>query len=190
MSSCGRNQYVRLLKSCARMLSLFLILPAVLAHALPEDNDQPMHITADKALRDDIKGVTIYSGNVVLTQGSLELKADILTINQTNGELDEIIAEGRPAKMHQQPDVDKAIVYGHAKVIRYFKAEDRVHMQTDAHMEQDGAVVDGDSIEYLIAKQLITAESDQTKPGNPPVVVVIPPNVQKKEGGSGATKSK
>ena len=189
MSSCGPEQFAKLPKSCARMLLLLLSLPALLTQALPDDRNQPIHITADKALRDEKKGVTIYSGHVQLVQGSLELEADTLTIYHTSEDAEEIIAEGNPAKMRQQPEVDKAIVNAHANVIHYFRTEDRVLLQTDASIDQDGAVVTGNSIEYLIAKQLITAESDQTQEGNK-VIVVIPPNVQQKEGGSGATKSK
>jgi lipopolysaccharide export system protein LptA len=188
MSSCGRDQYARVLKSCAKMLLLLLCLPAILSQALPDDRKQPIHITADKALRDEIKGVTIYSGHVKLVQGSMELEADKLTIYHTSQDAEEIIAEGHPARMRQQPEVGKGVVNAHAEVIHYFRTEERVLLQTNARIEQDGAVVAGNSIEYLIAKQLITAESDPTKP-NGPVVVVIPPSVQHKEGGNGATKS-
>jgi lipopolysaccharide export system protein LptA len=167
---------------------LALSLPALFAQALPDDRDQPIHITADKALRDEKKGVTIYSGNVLLIQGSMELEADTLTIYHKTESADEIIAEGRPAKMRQQPELDKGIVHAHAGLITYFKVEDRVHLQTDARIEQDGAVVAGDSIDYYIAKQLITAESDQSQKGDK-VVVVIPPSLQKKEDDGGATKS-
>jgi lipopolysaccharide export system protein LptA len=187
MSSCSPDQIARLPKSCARML-LLLSLPAVLTQALPDDRNQPIHITADKALRDEKKGVTVYSGHVQLVQGSMELEADKLTIFHTSEDAEEIIAEGQPAKMRQQPELGKGIVNAHAKVIRYFRAEERVLLQADASIDQDGAVVAGNSIEYLIAKQLITAESDQTQKGNK-VVVVIPPNVQQKEGGSGTPKS-
>jgi lipopolysaccharide export system protein LptA len=188
MSSRGRDQYARLLKSCARMLLFFLILPAVLTQALPDDRNQPIHITADKALRDEKKGVTIYSGHVQLVQGSMELEADKLTIYHTSEDAEEIIAEGHPAKMRQQPELDKGIVNAHAEVIHYYRTEERVLLQTDALIDQDGAVVAGNSIEYLIAKQLITAESDKAQPDER-VEVVIPPNVQQKEGSSGATKS-
>jgi len=188
MSSCGPDRLTRLLKSCARMLLLLLSLTSVLTQALPDDRNQPIHITADKALRDEKRGVTIYSGNVQLVQGSLELEADKLTIYHTSEDAEEIIAEGNPAKMRQQPELDKGIVNAHAKVIHYFRAEERVLLQTDASIDQDSAVVAGNSIEYLIAKQLITAESDDTQPGGR-VEVVIPPNVRQKEGSSGATKS-
>jgi len=140
------------------------------------------------------------------------LEADTLTIYHNTDVADEIIAEGNPAKMRQQPELDKAIVHARARVITYYKNEDRVHLQTDARIEQEGAVVDGDAIDYFIAKQLITAESDQSREDDK-VVVVIPPSVHKgsdsdtpdeqkpgaeaspagpdiaEEGGSGATES-
>lgn len=199
MSNRDPVRYAAILKSGANILLLLIGCAAALAQALPDDRNQPIHITADKALRDEKKGVTIYSGNVQLVQGTMELEADKLTIFHTSEDANEIIAEGRPAKMRQQPELNKGIVNAHADVIHYYRTEDRVHLQTNARIEQDGAVVAGDSIEYQIAKQLITAESDQTQKGNK-VVVVIPPNVQQKEshkanqagdkveGESGATK--
>jgi len=183
-----RKRYCQLSRTIAGCLLLALSLPAVFVQALPDDREQPIHITADKALRDEKNGVTVYSGNVVLIQGSMELEADKLTIYHPSEEAEEIVAEGKPAKMRQQPELDKAVVHAHGKVITYYRNEDKVHLQTDARIEQDGAVVAGDSIEYLIAKQVITAESDQTQKGDK-VLVVIPPSLQQKEVGGGTTKS-
>jgi len=158
-------------------LLLLLTLPTGLVQALPDDSDQPIHISADKALRDEKQGLTIYSGNVQMDQGSMRLKADKLTIYHVTEEVNRIVAEGRPAKMQQQPALDKGVVHAHAAVIEYFKSEDRVHLQTDARIEQDGAVVSGDSIEYFIQEQLVKADSDLSVDGNR-VNVVIPPSTQ------------
>jgi lipopolysaccharide export system protein LptA len=163
-------------------LLLLLTLPAGLVQALPDDRDQPIHISADKALRDEKQGFTVYSGNVQMAQGSMRLEADKLTIYHVTDEVDKVVAEGRPAKMQQQPELDKAVVYAHAGVIEFFRSEDRVHLQTNARIEQDGAVVSGDSIDYFIAEQLVKADSDLAVEGNR-VNVVIPPSGQ-----SGAAK--
>ena len=176
----GPDKYARTLKSGIWLLVLLASFQTVVTHALPSDGDQPIHLTADKALRDEKKGVTIYTGNVQMKQGSMELEADTLTIYHTSDDLSEIVAEGNPAKMRQLPELGKGVVHAHADVIKYFKNENRVHLQTNAHIEQDGSVVDGDSIDYLMKKQLITAQSDQTRTGNK-VVVVIPPSVQTTE---------
>ena len=158
-------------------LLLLLILTTGLVQALPDDRDQPIHISADKALRDEKQGFTIYSGNVEMEQGSMRLEADKLTIYHLTDDVEKIVAEGRPAKMQQQPELDKAVVHAHADVIEFFRSEDRVHLQTNARIEQDGAVVSGDSIDYFIAEELVKADSDQAVEGNR-VNVVIPPTAK------------
>lgn len=191
MSDRNNDRMARSLRYCSTLVLLALAMPAMLAVALPDDRDQPIHITADKALRDEKKGVTIYTGHVVLVQGSMELEADTLTIYHTTEKADQMIAAGNPARMRQQPEANKGIVHAQGRVITYFRSEDKVNLRTDARIEQDGAVVSGDSIDYIIAKQLITAQSDKTQSDNR-VQVVIPPNVQQqqKESDSGTAESR
>ena len=172
----GADRYALASKCFITLFVLLLGVQAAVTHALPDDRDQPIHLTADKALRDEKNGVTVYTGNVQMKQGSMELEADTLTIYHRSDDASEIVAEGNPARMRQQPELDEGIVHAHADVIKYFKNEDRVHLQTNAHLEQDGSAVDGDSIDYLMSEQLITAESDQTRADNK-VVVIIPPSV-------------
>lgn len=177
MSNCSPGGRMQHLKPCAATLLLVLALFAGLTQALPDDRDQPIHITADKALRDEKLGMTVYTGNVQMDQGSMRITADTLTIYHVTEEADKIVAEGRPARMQQQPELDKGPVHAHAEVIEYFRDEERVHLQGNARVEQDGAVVAGDSIDYLIAEQLVKADSDITLEGNR-VQVIIPPSAQ------------
>ena len=177
MSNCSPGGRMQHLKPCAATLLLVLALFAGLAQALSDDRDQPIHITADKALRDEKLGMTVYTGNVQMDQGSMRITADTLTIYHVTEEADKIVAEGRPARMQQQPELDKGPVHAHAEVIEYFRDEERVHLQSNARVEQDGAVVAGDSIDYLIAEQLVKADSDITLEGNR-VQVIIPPSAQ------------
>lgn len=186
-NSC-QTYYTRMLKLVAALLTLAVSLSTALVQALPEDRDLPMQITADKAERDDINGITIYTGNVVLIQGTLKLQSEKLTIHHTDEDPSEIIAEGSPAKMQERPETDKAMVYAEGAIITYYRSEDRVHLQTNGKVTQDGYVVKGDTINYYIDKQVIKAESDQSRKGDK-VNVVIPPSVTKKKDESGTTKS-
>jgi len=170
---------------------LACLLPAWHAAALPDDKDQPIRITADTAIRDEKQGFTVYSGNVHMIQGSLDIVADKLTIYHETAQADKIVAEGKPAKMQQKPAVDEPLVRAHAQVIEYFKNEDRVHLRLDAQITQDGASVTGDSIDYFIEDQLVKATSDQT-PQSKQVQVVLPAEVvreEKEETASGPTES-
>lgn len=159
---------------------LLALLPAAMTRALPDDQDQPIRITADTAIRDEKQGFTVYSGNVHMIQGSMDIEADKITIYHATAQADKIVAEGKPARMQQKPAVDEPLVRARAEVIEYFKTENRVHLTKDAHITQDGSSVTGDSIDYFIAEQLVKAESDRETEGNR-VRVVIEPQVLREE---------
>ena len=56
-----------------------------------------------------------------------------------------------------------------------YQREEKVHLRTQARVEQDGAIVAGDSIDYFIAEELVKADSNGAEEGNR-VQVVIPPS--------------
>lgn len=168
---------------------LATLLPTGTALALPDDKDQPMRITADTATRDEKQGVTVYSGNVHMVQGSLEIEADKLTIYHETEQADKIVAEGQPAKMQQKPDVDEPLVRARAGIIEYYKFEERLHLQVDAHIDQDGTTVTGNTIDYLIEEQLVKADSDQAQQGNRVEVVIPPQAIKDEKDTSGSTDS-
>ena len=60
--------------------------------ALDSDKEQPIQIVADVAVRDEVAGETRYEGNVVLTQGSLQITADKLSIQHSDSGADRIVA--------------------------------------------------------------------------------------------------
>ena len=181
MRKCGPRRLSTILRHPLAALTLLLAILPGLAGALPDDRDQPIHIAADKAVRDEKQGFTVYSGDVQMNQGSMHIEADKLTIYHVEEDADKIVAEGSPAKMRQRPDRDKGFVHARARIIKYYKSEQKVHLQTNARIEQDGATVAGDSIDYFIAEQLVKADSDQARAGNR-VQVVIPPSAQQAVG--------
>lgn len=181
MSNRSPEVRVRMLRLCALAIAICLGSGTGGVMALPTDRDQPINIIADKAVRDDKQGFTVYSGDVRMDQGSMHIEADKLTIYHAEEDVEKIVAEGRPARMRQQPELDKGIVYARAHTIEYFKGEERVHLKTNASIEQDGGTVTGDSIDYFITEQLVKADSDQAREGNR-VQVVIPPSAQESMG--------
>ena len=181
MSKSGPPGHYTILSYPLAALWLLLAMLPGLASALPNDRDQPIHIAADKAVRDEKQGFTVYSGDVQMNQGSMHIEADKLTIYHVDEDADKIVAEGSPAKMRQRPDLDKGPVHARARIIEYYKNEQKVHLEIDARIEQDGATVAGDSIDYFIAEQLVKADSDQARAGNR-VQVVIPPSAQQAVG--------
>jgi lipopolysaccharide export system protein LptA len=173
------------------LLTLLTLAQAPELAALETDQTQPIRITADQALRDEKKGVTVYKGHVRMNQGSLQIKADRITIYHDREEADRIIAKGKPASLQQTPDPAKGPMHASARSIEYLRSEDRVLLKGKAYIEQDGSTVTGETIEYFISKQRVKADSDQTREGSR-VEVVIPAQQlqQKKEDAGVSTEGK
>jgi lipopolysaccharide export system protein LptA len=66
--------------------SLFLLLAcsllAPIAHAEKADRNKPMNIEADTLRYDDVKQLSIFSGNVVLTKGTIVIRAAQIDVRQ------------------------------------------------------------------------------------------------------------
>lgn len=158
------------------LLALISLAGSSMLNALPEDRTRAIEISADRAVRDERRGFTVYSGDVELSQGSLRIFADRLTIFHDREAADRIIAEGTPAQMQQQPEIDKALVTAKAGRIVYFKSTERVLLRDAASIEQAGATVTGDSIEYLMREQRVRADAN-AEDASARVQVVIPAEV-------------
>ena len=165
------------------VITCFIMLTFVTetSNALPTDREQPLKITADSAIRDDALGETRYIGDVELQQGSLNIKADLLTINHSDSAASVVIAEGDPATLRQIPEANSAPVTAQARQIEYYRVEDKVVLRDDARIEQEGAIVTGAVIDYLIDTQKVSATSVDSDSTNSEtkrrVEVTIPPAV-------------
>jgi len=137
------------------VITCFMMLTFVTetSNALPTDREQPLKISADSAIRDDALGETRYIGDVELQQGSLSIKADLLTINHSDSTASVVIAEGDPATLSQIPEANSAPVTAQARQIEYYRVEDKVVLRDDARIEQEGAIVTGAVINYLIKRR-------------------------------------
>lgn len=154
---------------------------------LPDDRIQAIEITANRAVRDERAGFTIYSGNVILDQGSLHIEAERLTIYHDREDADRIVAEGEPARMRQQPGPDQDDVTAEARRIEYFKSLERVILRQAASIKQGGATVTGESIEYFMAEQRVRADASENASDR--VQVLIPAEVMEEQAGDTGDES-
>jgi lipopolysaccharide export system protein LptA len=86
----------------ALLSGLLATAPACLARS--GDQEQPIDIEADSVDIDEAKGRSIYLGNVRVTQGSMQLLADKVTVLHAGGEAEKFIATGSPTRFRQLPD--------------------------------------------------------------------------------------
>lgn len=116
-------------------LSAQLALVSSTAHALASDRNQPMNIEADAMRHDDNRQETVFTGNVVVTKGTIVLKGQKLTVLQKadgsqHGTLQ--APEGRRAFFSQQRDTPagapEETIEGEAKTIEYDSGTDVVRL--------------------------------------------------------------
>lgn len=129
------------------LISLLLPLPAV---ALNTDQDQPINIEADTADLDDNAGITVYRGNVIVTQGSLHLTGDTVTVFSPERNLKEVKAEGNPARFKQRPDNKNEDMRAQSRIMIYRVDEEKLVLLEDAHLWQGKDEISGNRIDYDI----------------------------------------
>lgn len=141
------------------MLSLSAALGSASALALPNDRDQPIRIQADNAHLDDKQGVATYTGDVIITQGSMMIKGNTVTITRSaSGDIDVVTSVGNLAYFEQQQSAAKADkMKGWAVTIQYQSQKDMVILTDRAKVENEGNTTEGEKIVYNTQTQVATA---------------------------------
>jgi lipopolysaccharide export system protein LptA len=159
-----------------RLAALCTLLFVRTAFALPEDQQQPIHVTADSAVQEAT--TVTYRGNVVIVQGSVRIEADQVVIYHEKGKLQKAIATGKPAHFQEQPESDGGLITGNATTLIYYNADQRVELLQNAYVDRDKSSVKGDRIEYLLPSKTVRAESTPNNTSGR-VEMVLQPNEPK-----------
>ena len=143
------------------LISLFFVFISLNSWALPDDSEQEIHIASDSASLDKIKGEIIYSGNVKMKQGSLNIEAQKVILIRTANGLEKIIAEGNPARYEQMLNKNEGKTLAYGETIIYNTKIEQLTLLVNAGLEKQGNVFSGEKIVYLIKEQRVKAESTE-----------------------------
>lgn len=176
-----------------RFVLLLLMLSSVLVHsayAEKADSDKPTNVEADQMAYDDVKQVNTFTGNVVLTRGTLVMKAHTLIVTQDPAgyQYATLIAPpGGLATFRQKRDSGpNQWVEGQAERIEYDGKTEVVKLFSKAKIrrlegnkptdEVEGAFISYDSrAEFYSVNNTPTGES---KPGGGRIKAVIQPRTE------------
>ncbi len=129
--------------------------------ALESDRDQPIYVAADRASIDDNTGITVYTGSVDITQGSMILRGDRVELRRdAEGNVDQIISDGTPAYFEQQPSEEQAVTVATGDKLDYGVGTQLLKILGDAKVTQAGDEFTGARINYDMEKALVDAFSD------------------------------
>lgn len=140
-----------------RGLATALMLTPLAASALPEDRSQPIHLEASRGQLDQKTGVSVYEGNVVITQGSMRLTADTVTITVKDNNFQHMVATGAPANLRYQPTADKPEIQGVSQRVEYDVVGAKVLMSGNARLTQGQDQFTGERVEYDLKGDVVRA---------------------------------
>ena len=133
--------------AASNLLLLAALLPFS-ADAKTTDRNAPMDVAADRtdaALGDD--GDAILTGDVVITQGTLEVRADRAVIHRAKGDISEVILTGAPATLKQVNDNGETM-NAHAAQIVYTLSSDLIVLTGNVVVDQPRGTLRGETIKY------------------------------------------
>lgn len=147
-----------LLQRLSAITALCLLAFSVQVAALPDDRNQPIKVQAKKLEANRGKNLSVYSGNVVITQGSLQIRADRVEVHgSADGEIKRVIATGQPAHFQQQVQQSENPVKANAQRIEFTVSSDELHLSGDAQVDRDGNTLTAERIDYDLNSEQMQA---------------------------------
>ena len=121
------------------LLVLGLNLLSASAWAEKADRDKPMNAEADSLRYDDVKQTSVFTGNVVITKGTMIIRGDRVEVRQDNEGYQFGTASGSSSKrafFRQKRDMGDEWIEGEGEVIVYDGKADTVTFTRNATMRR------------------------------------------------------
>ena len=131
------------------ILVLALLLAPLRLAAVEDDQEQPLYLEADSAELYEEQSMSVYTGNVFVKQGSMEVRGDQVTVHHDSERKPKlIIAIGAPATYQQQAEGEDELLEAEALRMEYDKAQDEITLINQAVLFQGEDVFRSDRIVY------------------------------------------
>ncbi|WP_444937571.1 lipopolysaccharide transport periplasmic protein LptA [Microbulbifer sp. JMSA002] len=141
-----------------------LLLTASSAFALPEDRQQRINISSDAMNAGLNNNLVVYSNNVVITQGSLKIRADRVEVYFTpEKEISRVVAVGKPAHFQQKILQGENPVKARAQRIVYQVGSEELQLTGKAHVDREGNTLTAEKIDYDLTTEQMSAKGQTGK---------------------------
>jgi len=131
-----------------KLILAMLLAASSAAFAEKADRDKPIELEADTLTSNDAKKTSTYTGNVVLTQGTLAIRADKLIVREDQSGFQHSSSFGSPTSFRQKSEGKNEYIEGSAQRIEYDGHMDTVQLYTKAWVKRGEDIVHGDYIKY------------------------------------------
>jgi len=146
----------------ARLVSFLVLLLPLQVFALSGDAQQPIHVEADSLEIRDKDNISIYTGNVRLSQGSQEFRGERLVLNfSQQKELVLMTMTGTPATFRQIDDQQREM-HGQADQMEYRASESTLLLLGNARFTHVGNTIESNTIRINTETESIQAGSTES----------------------------
>ena len=158
------------------LAATFLAAPPTAAEKA--DREKEIVVNADKLSADDAKKTSTFSGNVVVTQGTMRMTAAVVTVKEDAERHKYYVANGNPVTFRQKLDNSDEWVEGYAQRAEFDDRNDMLRLYDNARVKRDQNEIAGNFISYDMRREL--AEVTGGPPGSAPngarvKAVILPP---------------
>ncbi len=162
---------MRLLAVSLTLLAASLSLSPI-AFGKSTDRNQPMDVQADStdAVMEDNSDSTL-NGNVIITQGTLQIKADRAIIHRSNGDIEKVTLTGSPVVMKQVNDSGEPMNAQAARIV-YTLSSDLILLNGNVIIDQPRGSMRGENVKYDLKTGRLNGGGD----GNRVSMRILPKN--------------
>jgi lipopolysaccharide export system protein LptA len=144
-----------LLRIVATMCALMF---ALHAHAEKADREKPINFSADDADVNYEKRTGVLKGNVIITQGTLTIKANRIDFKQNSDNSLSATAVGTPLAFRQKRDGEEGYYEGWAQRAEYDGSKEQLELYDNAILKRGADEIRSNFISYNSATELFKAE--------------------------------
>lgn len=137
------------------------------AGAEKADREKPINLEADRVTVDDAKQLSVFEGNVVLTQGTLVIRGDRMEVRQDNEGFKLGTAWGNLAFFRQKREGYDEYIEGWAERIEYDGRGDKLQMFARASLKRGQDEVRGNYISYDATTEFFQVTGGGAKAATP-----------------------
>jgi lipopolysaccharide export system protein LptA len=149
---------------------------AASARAEKADREKDINVNADHLYGDDANRTSTFEGNVIITQGTMRMTANKVTIREDADRHKFYVAYGNPVTFRQKKDNVDEYVEGYAQRAEFDDLNDIVRLYEKARVTSNANVINGEYIQYDMGKEL--AEVQGAPPGAKLAPGELPPRVK------------
>jgi lipopolysaccharide export system protein LptA len=161
------------------------------ANAERADREKEIVVGADRLTADDANRVSTFEGSVVVTQGTMRITANRVTVKEDAERHKYYVANGAPVTFRQKRDKVDEWIEGFADKAEFDDRNDVLKLFNRARVKSNSNELTGDFISYDMRREV--AEVAGAPPGQPAPantgrvkVIILPPKKAPEEAQKGA----